>query len=143
MLAKLGRWLLSEPPDNPPSPLQFEPVIGGIAQEADHSIVPVKIETGLNDFDCPQEQLDANIPECSKRAADRVDELNHEHEYHESEYQHGVIGNFHPPAEFKEFDEENLYKFASTDRLDLCPPLSGSVANAKRLAPPSLTAAVP
>ena len=86
----------------------------------------VKIETGLNDFACPQEQLDGDIPKCSDEAANRVLELQHLHAYHESEYQGGVIGNFHPAAAFKEFDEEILHKFVSTDNLDLCPPSRAS-----------------
>ena len=126
MLRKISRWLLSEPPADLPSPIQFEPGIGGIAQEADASTAHVKIETGLNDFACPQEQLDGNIPKCSDDAANRVLELQHLHDYHESEYQGGVIGNFHPAAAYKEFDEEILHDFVSTDNLDLCPPSQAS-----------------
>ena len=122
MLRKLGRWLLNEPPVDPPSPLQFEPLDGGIAQDADHSTGPVKIEPGLNDFDFPQELLDAEIPDCSQRAEDIVEDLQHYHRYYPSEYQHGHIGYFHPPAEFKEFDEENLWQFFMTNPLDLPPP---------------------
>ena len=53
MLRKIGRWLLNELPVDPPSPLQFEPLDGGIAQDADHATGPVKIEPGLNDFEFP------------------------------------------------------------------------------------------
>ena len=56
MLRKLGRWLLKEEPVSPPGDRSISPDIGGIAQEADASTVHVKIETGLNDFACPQEQ---------------------------------------------------------------------------------------
>ena len=126
MLRKLGRWLLKEEPVSPPGDRSISPDIGGIAQEADASTVHVKIETGLNDFACPQEQLDGEIPKCSVEAANRIQELQNLHAYHESEYQGGVIGNFHPAAAFKEFDEEILHKFVSTDHLDLCPPSRAS-----------------
>ena len=122
MLRKIGRWLLNELPDDPPSPLQFEPLDGGIAQDADHSTGPVKIEPGLNDFDFPQELLDAEIPDCSQRAEDIVQDLQFYHSFHPSEYQHGRIGDFHPPAEFIHFDEENLWQFLSTNPLYLPPP---------------------
>ena len=62
MLRKLGLWLLSEPPADPPSSVQLEPRDGGIAQDADPSPDPVKIEPGLNDFAYPQELLDDGIP---------------------------------------------------------------------------------
>ena len=122
MLRKLGLWLLKEPPADPPSPLRFEPLEGGIAQDADHSTEIVKTEPGLNDFDFPQELLDEGIPECSRRAMDIIVDLQRYHQYYRSEYQHGTIGSFHPPAEFKEFDEENLWRFTMTNHLDLPPP---------------------
>ena len=53
---------------------------------------------------------------------DIVEDLQRYHRYYPSEYQHDHIGYFHPPAEFKEFDEENLWQFIMTNRLDLPPP---------------------
>ena len=48
-----------------------------------------------------------------------VRDLQFYHFYYPSEYQHGHIGYFHPPAEFKEFDEENVWQFFMTNPLDL------------------------
>ena len=141
-LCKL-RWLLKEQPADPPSPIQFEPLDGEIAQDADHSTETVKIEPGLNDFDFPQDLLDEGIPECSHRAMDITEDLQRYHQYHSSEYQNGTIGNFHPPEEFKEFDEENLWGFSMSNPLDLSPPFPCPVANAQRLSTPRAPTAVP
>ena len=122
MLRKLGRWLLNELPASPPSPLQFEPGIGGIPQDADHSMGPVKIEPGLNDYTFPQELLDAEIPACSTKAENTCQALQYYHWYCPDEYQHDVIGNFIPPHEFKEFDQENLWNFIPSNQYDQPPP---------------------
>ena len=109
----------------PPAP-ENEPIasieIVGIPSPPPEARRPIKIEPGLNDFDFPQQLLDADIPECSQRAKDTVDDLQHFHHYDPDEYLHGHIGYFHSPAEFIAFDEENLWEFHMTDHLDLPSP---------------------
>ena len=68
MLRKLGRWLLKDELGRPPAPPLADPIVGGTLQDADHWMGPCKLEPGLNDFAFPQEQLDAEIPDCSQRA---------------------------------------------------------------------------
>ena len=57
-----------------PAALETEPIVSienaGIPSPPPEARHPVKIEPGLNDFDFPQELLDADIPECSQRAKD-------------------------------------------------------------------------
>ena len=122
MWSRIGRSLGLYGPTAP----ETEPIVSvenaGNTSPPPEATHPVKIEPGLNDSAYPQKLLDADIPDCSQRAEDVVRDLQFYHFYYPGEYQHGRIGDFHPPAEFKNFDEENLWQFLSTNPLDLSPP---------------------
>ena len=67
-----------------PAALETEPIVSienaGITSPPPEARHPVKIEPGLNDFAYPQELLDADIPDCSQRAKDIVDDLQNYHQ---------------------------------------------------------------
>ena len=77
----------------------------------------------LSDFQISQHTIDPTpIPDCSTIAAAVVDALQKKVEYSSARFQYGVIGNYHPPAEFVDFDRNNLSAFEPTNRLDQSPP---------------------
>ena len=114
VLRSLARWLLKDPGDADRAVAIDD---GGTAQDAGHWMgPPVKDEpaASVHTF-----MLDPGIPACSKKAADFVRGLQCLHKYHPRTYQRNTVGWFHPPVEFKDFDEEYFHDLIPSHQYDL------------------------